>query len=132
MMKTTAPKERDFGEPSGSALSYALQVTVQAEEDKMFSVDADTTLEKVREELEEIANATSEENRFEEIGDTLFALVSVARFYGVDPEKALLQSSEKFIRRWQCVHKLAAIDNLSLRDCDSATLDAYWQKAKRR
>lgn len=131
MTKTIAPIDRNFGDNSSSALSYALQVTVQAEQDNMFSADADVNLGKVLEELDEIASATSEENRFEEIGDALFALVSVAHFYGMDPEKALRQSADKFITRWQRVYELADNDSLNLCDCDSAMLDKYWQQAKR-
>lgn len=52
---------------------------------------------KLQEELEEFRSQPSEE----ELGDVLFALVSVAHQHGLDPEAALRGTNRKFRRRYQ-------------------------------
>lgn len=58
---------------------------------------------KMEEELSEVKAALKEGNPShisEEIGDLLFAAVNLARWAGVDPEFALNEANEKFIRRF--------------------------------
>lgn len=65
--------------------------------------DLSGAAEKLREEHRELDAALADgrqESIAEEIGDLLFAAVNVARFSGIDPEEALHQSCEKFIRRF--------------------------------
>lgn len=60
-------------------------------------------IDKVEEEFSEVKEAIAEGDQAhisEEIGDLLFAAVSLARWNGVDPESALHATTEKFIRRF--------------------------------
>lgn len=60
-------------------------------------------IDKVEEEFSEVKEAIAEGDQAhisEEIGDLLFAAVSLARWNGVDPEAALHATTEKFIRRF--------------------------------
>ncbi|KAB2837576.1 MAG: nucleoside triphosphate pyrophosphohydrolase, partial [Melioribacteraceae bacterium] len=63
---------------------------------------------KVIEEIEEMHEQEKTGNKEElekEIGDVFFSLVNYARFIGVNPENALRNSNEKFIKRFQFVEK---------------------------
>jgi len=84
--------------------------------------------EKINEELQELALAeeSGEIDRIkEEIGDLLFTIVNLARFYSIDPEDALRFTSEKFIKRFSYIEKNTDVHNSSLN-----TMDALWNEIK--
>ncbi|HEY5197782.1 MAG TPA: nucleoside triphosphate pyrophosphohydrolase [Solirubrobacteraceae bacterium] len=56
----------------------------------------DGPLESVRDELVELEQASSREERFHEVGDVLFAAVNLARKLTVDPELALRAATDRF------------------------------------
>ena len=92
--------------------------------------NTDQVMEKVHEELDELAEARKTESREEqenEIGDILFALVNVARHLKVDPEQALRRSNAKFRRRFAHVENNAALPGATLME-----MEALWQEAKTR
>ncbi|WP_294212025.1 nucleoside triphosphate pyrophosphohydrolase [uncultured Sphingomonas sp.] len=82
---------------------------------------------KIVEEIEEVKTA-SEDQREDEIGDLLFAVVNWARHLGVDPEAALRSGNAKFERRFRAMEALGgeAFAALSLDD-----KEALWQQVKR-
>lgn len=83
--------------------------------------------DKLLEELEEVATASTDEEVHEEIGDLLFSAVNLARHYNVDAERALSDATAKFTKRFNLVES-----NLD-KDMQEMTLDeleAEWQKAK--
>jgi uncharacterized protein YabN with tetrapyrrole methylase and pyrophosphatase domain len=87
-------------------------------------------MEKVHEELDELAEARKTESREEqenEIGDILFALVNVARHLKVDPEQALRRSNAKFRCRFAHVENNATLPGATLTE-----MEALWQEAKTR
>lgn len=90
----------------------------------------DGILEKVAEELAELAAAGSLPEREEEIGDLLMVIVNLARHHGVEAEAALRAANEKFRRRFGAVERLAAERGVALRDLSFAELDALWNAAK--
>ena len=63
--------------------------------------------DKIAEELEEVATATSDAERHEEVGDLLFAVVNYARHLGVDAEAALRDANTKFARRFAAMEDRA-------------------------
>lgn len=63
--------------------------------------DAQGAAAKVFEEIEELREASSEDERTEEAGDLLFAAVNLVRKYGVPPEDALRAANAKFERRFR-------------------------------
>ena len=67
----------------------------------------------------------------EELGDLLFALVNMARLYGIDPENALERSNKKFIRRFEHIEKRADEQGVELTKMPLEEMEAYWQEAKR-
>ena len=85
---------------------------------------------KMDEELDELAAATSDEDRLMEAGDVLFVAVNIVRSYGVSPESALKASNGKFERRFRRMEELAAEEG---RDFAALTLDEqepYWLRVK--
>ncbi|PZO37282.1 MAG: nucleoside triphosphate pyrophosphohydrolase [Pseudanabaena frigida] len=92
--------------------------------------NADGVWAKFHEELDELHHALeheSKENQQAELGDLLFTLINVARWYDLDPSEALQTTNRKFIQR------LETIETLSDRPIDSFTseeLDNLWKQAK--
>jgi tetrapyrrole methylase family protein/MazG family protein len=90
----------------------------------------DGVLDKVTEELGELASAATDAERAEEYGDLLFVLVNVARWQGIEAEAALRAANDKFRRRFRSVERQAAGRGVALRDLDFEALDALWDTAK--
>ena len=92
--------------------------------------DAAGPTEKVREELDELSGARNDEDRLEEAGDLLFAVVNLVRACGIAPEDALRQANAKFETRFRSMENMAKGDG---NDFTALTLDEqerYWQAVK--
>lgn len=83
--------------------------------------------DKLLEELDEVAAATSEAEIHEEIGDLLFSAVNLARHYKVDAERALADATDKFSNRFNQIESNATKD---LKEMSIDELEVEWQKAK--
>ncbi len=83
--------------------------------------------DKLLEELEEVAAASSDEEVHEEIGDLLFSAVNLARHYKVDAERALADATAKFTKRFNLVEASLEKD---MQEMSIDELEAEWQKAK--
>ena len=87
-------------------------------------------LAKLREEVDELANAKTPENQREELGDIFFVLVDWARWHGIESEDAMRAANAKFYRRFGVIERTVAASG---RDWSSFTLDeleSFWQQAK--
>lgn len=82
---------------------------------------------KLAEEMEELAQAATPEDKLEEAGDLLFAAVNLVRSHGIDAEEALRHANAKFERRFRGMEALAA-GNFSSLDLDQQ--EALWQQVK--
>ena len=85
---------------------------------------------KVKEELLELEDAyrSGKQDKIdEELGDLLFSVVNVARFLKAEPELSLRATTEKFIRRFEYIEKMAPrpLEEMSLED-----MDKLWNEAK--
>jgi tetrapyrrole methylase family protein/MazG family protein/ATP diphosphatase len=93
--------------------------------------DADSVIDKIEEELDEIEDAIDDgappAALEEEIGDLLFATANLARKLDIEPETALRRATAKFERRFRRVETLAAERGVG-RNLDS--LEALWQEIK--
>ncbi len=90
-------------------------------------------LEKVREEVAEVAEVASAGNRArcrEEIGDLLFAVVNLARHLEVDAEAALAGANRKFRRRFEAVEARLADGGRNLADATQGEMEDAWNEAK--
>lgn len=109
------------------ALVKAFRIQEKAKQVGFDWETKDQVWEKVVEELQEFETASSTQEREEEFGDLLFALINYARFENIDPEMALERCNRKFIRRFQHIEQKAnkPLENMSLDD-----MDALWNEAK--
>jgi tetrapyrrole methylase family protein / MazG family protein len=87
-------------------------------------------LDKLQEELAELAAAATDEERREEVGDLLLVMTNLARRHGVEAEGALRAAGEKFRNRFRRVERMARERDVQLRDLSFAELDDLWDAAK--
>ena len=87
-------------------------------------------IDKVHEELAELAAATTAEEKREELGDLLLVITNLARHHGVEAEAALRAAAEKFRGRFRRVERMARERGVQLRDLSFAELDELWDAAK--
>jgi len=92
--------------------------------------DVSGVLDKVAEEVREIAEAYDDRTRQAEFGDLLFALVNVARWLKIDPESALRAANARWAARFRMVERLARERGRPMRDLSAAELDELWVAAK--
>ena len=84
----------------------------------------------IRGELDELEEAGTDEERFHEVGDVLFAAVNVARKLKVDPELALRAASERFRGRVQSAADLAARQGADWNDLRPESQLGYYAQAR--
>jgi uncharacterized protein YabN with tetrapyrrole methylase and pyrophosphatase domain len=87
-------------------------------------------LDKVQEELAELAAATTIEEKREELGDLLLVVTNLARHHGVEAEAALRAAAAKFRDRFRRVERMARERDVQLRDMTFTQLDELWDAAK--
>lgn len=92
--------------------------------------DVAGVLDKVAEELTELAEATTPADRQEEFGDLLLVVTNVGRKLGIESEAALRAANTKFRERFRRVERMVAERGVAMRDLDFATLDELWDAAK--
>jgi tetrapyrrole methylase family protein/MazG family protein len=90
----------------------------------------DGVLDKVREEIEEIKQAKTDEELADEIGDLFFVLVNLARWKKVDAESALRGTNMKFKKRFGYIETDAKKQGRNLSDMKLEEMDALWNEAK--
>lgn len=88
-------------------------------------------IDKVDEEMNEVRLALDGEARAAEIGDLLFAVVNLARWYDVDAESALREANTRFQERFGRIEQAALAQDRSVSDLDLDEMEALWQSAKR-
>lgn len=135
--ETIKAAERAEKDPDPSALAgvaIALPALLRAEKLQKRAArtgfdwpETARVIDKVVEELEEVRDATTPDEREEEVGDLLFAVVNLARHLKIDPETALRKANGKFDRRFRSMEDMAgdAFAGLALDD-----QEALWQQAK--
>ncbi|HEX7948849.1 MAG TPA: nucleoside triphosphate pyrophosphohydrolase [Candidatus Limnocylindrales bacterium] len=92
--------------------------------------DIEGVLDKVAEELGELAAAHGAAEQSEEFGDLLLVVVNVGRKLGIESEAALRAANRKFRNRFRRVERMVAERGVAIRDLDFAALDALWDAAK--
>ena len=97
--------------------------------------DGEEAWRKVEEEMRElrevVGNNGDKQDKTQELGDLLFALVNYARYIDVNPDDALETTNEKFRRRFQYVEDEARRNGTSVSDSELSQLLDWWQQAKR-
>jgi tetrapyrrole methylase family protein / MazG family protein len=93
----------------------------------------DDVIRKVKEELNELNSAETNQSRDEienEFGDLLFALVNYGRFININPEDALRRTNEKFIKRFNYIEKRLEEQGKKVTDSDLKEMDKFWEESK--
>lgn len=113
------------------ALMQAQKISKRAAKMGFEWASVDDVWDKVAEERAEFeAEASGTQQKTDEFGDILFALINVARWEGVDAEEALMSACRKFRARWSYMEKAAAKRGFSLDEKPELQED-LWQEAKR-
>ena len=73
---------------------------------------------------EDQANSTAE------LGDFLFSVINAARLYHLNPDNALEETNQKFIRRFNYVEKCLKEEGINFSDATLEQMDELWNKAK--
>ena len=92
--------------------------------------DLEGVLEKVGEELLELREAETVEQREAEFGDLLFTLVNVARRMGMNPEDALRAATGRFEARFRIMEQEVRREGRELAMMTIEEMDQYWVRAK--
>jgi tetrapyrrole methylase family protein/MazG family protein len=84
----------------------------------------------VAEEARELADAPDPATTFDEMGDLLFAIVSLSRRLKVNPEDALRVAGERFRRRFAETEASLRNDGLTFSDLDPDEVARRWQESR--
>jgi len=95
--------------------------------------DAEEVMDKVCEELTEVSDAMTANDRSsleEELGDLLLSVTSLCRKLGVEPEVALNRATDKFIDRFETVEREVLARGKTMENSDVNELNAIWDENK--
>lgn len=117
-------------------LLEAYQLTTKAARVGFDWRKGDDVFAKLDEELRELRHELDREDRDQEavageIGDLIFVLTNLARWYGVEPEAALKSSNRKFRRRFAHIEKHLQEEGKAWAETSLDEMDALWDEAKR-
>ena len=115
------------------ALMRANKITQRAKKAGMDFCDIESTYKSLVSEVGELEQAIQSDKKdeiFDELGDVLFSCVNVARKLDMNPEEALTNSCEKFIKRFERVEQLTRLNGIDMKSLSIEELDVYWDRAK--
>lgn len=116
------------------ALSRAVKLQKRMAQVGFDWPEALPVVDKVREELDEVLEAMSENDPqaiSEEVGDLLFVVTNLARHLKVDPESALRAANAKVERRFRFIEQALREAQRPIENCTLDELDALWGEAKK-
>lgn len=90
--------------------------------------------EKMHEEIKELKDVYKSKNMdkiSEEVGDILFSVVNIARFLDIQPELALTNTNNKFIKRFEYVENGIKASGKKMEEASLSEMDCFWNKAKK-
>jgi MazG family protein len=121
------------------ALMRAYRISARAAGEGFDWAALSGVFDKVDEELRELKEAVAENPETEdggsravrlEFGDLLFTMTNVARFLGINPEEALMESTGKFERRFRLMEREIRDSRRKMADVDQKEKDELWDRAK--
>ena len=86
--------------------------------------------EAVAEEAKELADVSDHDRAFEEMGDLLFAIVSLARTLKVNPEDALRGAGQRFRRRFAAAEAGLRSEGKTFGDLSEAEMLERWEESR--
>jgi tetrapyrrole methylase family protein/MazG family protein len=112
------------------ALLQAYQYQLRAAHIGFDWPDVQGVWEKYNEELDEFRTADTESARADEMGDLLFSVVNLSRWYKIDPESALREANTRFRGRFTQIEAAARSQGRQTADLSLDEMEALWQSAK--
>ncbi len=124
------------GIPAGlPALAKAFKLQKKAAKTGFDWDDIKDIWKKLQEELVEVDEAIASQEKSEiekELGDVLFVLANISRYYKVNPEIALNQTNQKFHFRFSYIEEQLESQGKDIFQTTLEEMDHYWNQAKRR
>ena len=112
------------------ALAWALGLQKRAARVGFDYTSASEAAESIAEEARELATAVDAQEVFAEMGDLLFAVVSLARRLKVNPEDALRVAGQRFRERFAKAEASLREEGKTFRDLDAEQLLLRWEENK--
>ena len=113
-------------------LTAAMKISHKAADVGFEWEDVQGVWDKFHEELGEFEQALREETKAQqqaELGDLLFTIVNLARWYDLDPVEALRGTNERFIQRFALLEDAIGAGR-SMSDYSLEEFERLWQQAK--
>ena len=92
--------------------------------------DISGVLNKLSEEVEELRQAETKEEKVHELGDILFMMVNLSRWLGIHAEDALRLTNQRFQWRYRKMEELAGGRGQEFAQLPMADKDSLWDEAK--
>jgi tetrapyrrole methylase family protein/MazG family protein len=112
------------------ALAWALGLQKRAARVGLDFTSPNEAAESVAEEARELAAAQDQDEAFREMGDLLFAIVSLARRLKVNPEDALRVAGQRFRERFAKAEASLRAEGKTFRDLDAEQLLLRWDESR--
>jgi tetrapyrrole methylase family protein / MazG family protein len=121
-----------------AGVSLALPALLQAEQYQKRAhhvgfdwSDVQGVRAKLDEELGEVDAAVGQAEQAAEIGDLLFAVVNLARWFHLDAESTLREANARFYKRFSSIEAAARAQSRTVTDLTMDEMEALWQQAKK-
>ena len=137
--KAQERSERDYGSVLDGvavglpALTRALKLSRRAARVGFVWPSAREVVAKLHEEVAELEaelERGDREKARQELGDVLFVCANLARELDVDPEDALRETNDKFVRRFKYIERALSESGSSPESSNLEEMDALWNEAK--
>ena len=115
--------------PALPALSQAQTIQKRVKRVGFDWPDKKGVVNKIQEELQELDQAQSIQERVHELGDVIFSLVNLARWYQVDAESALREANQRFQERFHRLEGWVNAEKRQLEDLSVEKLNELWEKS---
>lgn len=136
LKKKEKPERKDIfdGIPNSlPALLKAYKVSKKvAKEGFEWESESDlwTAFEKELKEFKDTTKSEDKNRQTEELGDLLFMIVNIARWYKIDPEETLNTGTKKFIKRYNSVKEKVTSQKKEIKNLSGKELNEIWEKVK--
>ncbi len=90
----------------------------------------DGVIEKIKEELDELLRAEDRLDREAEVGDLLFSVVNLSRWWEIDAESALRAANSRFKQRFESIEAAARKSGRDLAQFSLEEMNEFWNRAK--
>ncbi len=92
--------------------------------------DIEGVKDKLLEEWREVAAASGKDQLEKELGDLLFSVVNLVRWYQLDAETTLRKANQRFFHRFKFIEAGARKMDRNLSDLSMNEMETLWQEAK--